>query len=64
LGDAVLAVWNRGDNQTEFSLTVRPEMPDGVYTDALSGREIEVKEGKTSFKIPAATSSLFVAKEP
>jgi glycosidase len=62
LGDAVLAVWNRGGNQTEFTLGVRPEMADGIYTDALSGREIEVKDGRTSFKMPPATSALFVAK--
>jgi hypothetical protein len=28
LGDTVLAVWNRGDQQTEFQLEVAPEMPD------------------------------------
>jgi cyclomaltodextrinase / maltogenic alpha-amylase / neopullulanase len=64
LGDSVLAVWNRGDSQTEFNVAVRQEMPDGIYADALSGREIEVKDGKASFKMPPATSALFVAKKP
>lgn len=62
LGDSVLAVWNRGDQQTEFQLEVAPEMPDGSYVDALSGREIAVKDGRTSFKIEPMQSALFVAK--
>lgn len=63
LGDAVLAVWNRGANTTEFTLPAGPEMPDGLYVDALSGQEIEVKEGRTSFKLDGMKSALFVAKE-
>ena len=63
LGDRVLAVWNRGKSQTEFSLEVAPEMTDGPYIDALSGQEIEVKEGKVSFKMSPTRSALFVAKE-
>jgi len=62
LNDRVLAVWNRGDNRTEFSLTVEPEMADGVYADALSGREIEVKNGRTTFQLEPMKSALFVAK--
>ena len=62
LGDAVLAVWNRGGSRTEFSLGVGPEMPDGSYEDALSGQKIEVKDGKTSFKLEPMKSALFVAK--
>jgi len=63
LGDAVLAVWNRGSNQTEFMLSAGPEMADGTYVDALSGQEIEVKDGQTSFKLGPMKSALFVAKE-
>ena len=62
LGDAVLAVWNRGDHQTQFALAVGPEMRDGTYADALSGQQIEVRDGKTSFKLPPMKSALFVAK--
>lgn len=61
LGDAVLAVWNRGDKPTEFSLAAGPEMADGTYVDALSGREIEVKDGQTSFQLEPMRSALFVA---
>lgn len=62
LEDRVLAVWNRGDNPTEFSLTVAPEMADGVYADTLTGREIEVKDGRTAFQLESMKSALFVAK--
>jgi hypothetical protein len=37
-------------------------MPDGSYVDALSGREIAVKDGRTSFKVEPMQSALFVAK--
>jgi cyclomaltodextrinase len=63
LDDRVLAVWNRGSNQTEFSLGVAPELVDGRYIDALSDQEIEVKDGRTSFKIEPMKSALFVPKE-
>ena len=62
LGDAVLAVWNRGANRTEFTITPGPEMPDGLYEDALSGQAIEVKDGRAIFKLDAMKSALFVAK--
>ncbi|MFZ4482942.1 MAG: alpha-amylase family glycosyl hydrolase [Chthoniobacterales bacterium] len=62
LGDVVLAVWNRGEHQTEFKLEVSPEMPDGTYVDAISGSEINVKNGRTSFKVEPMQSALFGAK--
>jgi glycosidase len=62
LGDAVLAIWNRGANLTEFVLEPGPEMPDGTYEDALSGQTIEVKDGRTNFKMEPMKSALFVAK--
>ncbi|MEX0675679.1 MAG: alpha-amylase family glycosyl hydrolase [Chthoniobacterales bacterium] len=63
LGDAVLAVWNRGGTVTEFTLGAGPELTDGTYVDALSGQEIEVKDGRTAFKLEPMKSALFVAKE-
>jgi cyclomaltodextrinase len=63
LGDTVLAVWNRGENLTEFVLEPGPEMPDGSYEDALSGQVIEVKDGRAAFKLEPMKSALFVAKE-
>jgi cyclomaltodextrinase / maltogenic alpha-amylase / neopullulanase len=63
LGDAVLAVWNRGPNPTEFALESGPEMPDGAYQDALSGQVIEVKDGRAAFKMEPMKSALFVAKK-
>jgi glycosidase len=62
LGDSVLAVWNRGPNQTEFAVEPGPEMPDGSYEDALSGQVIEVKDGRSTFKLDPMKSALFVAK--
>ena len=62
LGDAVLAVWNRGENLTEFTLEPGPEMPDGAYEDAISGQVIAVKDGRVAFKVPPMKSALFVAK--
>lgn len=62
LGDAVLAVWNRGANQTEFALEPGPEMADGSYEDALSGQVIEVKDGRSTFKLAPMKSALFVAR--
>ena len=61
LGDSVLAVWNRGAHTTEYRLDVAPEMPDGTYADVFSGRQIEVKEGRTIFKLDPVKSALFVA---
>jgi glycosidase len=61
LGDAVLAVWNRGKGENEFEVTVGPEMSDGSYADALSGEKIEVKDGKASFRLGPMKSALFVA---
>ncbi|MEI6339234.1 MAG: alpha-amylase family glycosyl hydrolase, partial [Verrucomicrobiota bacterium] len=61
LGDAVLAVWNRGGSDGEFDLSVGPEMPDGSYRDAFSGRTIEVKGGRTKFKLEPMSSALFTS---
>ena len=64
LGDAVLAVWNRGENLTEVAVEPGPEMPDGSYEDALSGQVIEVKNGRSVFKLEPMKSALFVARAP
>jgi len=61
LGDAVLAVWNRGGGEGGFDLQVGPELSDGTYTDALSGEKITVRDGRTSFRLPPMKSALFVA---
>lgn len=63
LGDAVLAAWNRGGGEGGFDLQVGPELPDGDYTDALSGEKITVERGRTSFRLPPMKSALFVAEK-
>jgi cyclomaltodextrinase / maltogenic alpha-amylase / neopullulanase len=63
LGDAVLALWNRGKGENSFDVQVGPEMPDGKYADALSGEKIEVKNGRVSLRLGPMKSALFVAEE-
>lgn len=60
LGDAVLAVWNRGKEESGFEVEVGPEMADGTYADAISGGKIEVREGKAAFRLGAMKSALYV----
>ena len=60
LGDRVLAVWNKGNADAEFDLEVGSELPDGTYTEALSGRSIEVKSGRTKFPLGPMKSAFFV----
>lgn len=62
LGDAVLAVWNRGKSENSYEFSIGPEMPDGSYSDALSGKKLEVKDGRTSFRLGPMQSALFVAE--
>lgn len=61
--DKVLAVWNRSNESAEYSLQVAPELPDGTYTDALSGQTIKVQSGTTKFSLPPMRSAFFVAKD-
>jgi glycosidase len=63
LGDAVLVVWNRGLAQTEFSLRVAPEMPDGDYVDTVSGLKIQVMGGRAKFRLAPQVSAMFVAQK-
>lgn len=61
--DKVLAVWNRGNEYAEFTLPVAPELPDGTYTDALSGQTIKVQSGAAKLSLPPMKSAFFVAKD-
>jgi glycosidase len=62
LGDAVLCAWNRGKTPAEFEVEAAPELPDGAYTDALSGLEIEIEGGEAEFELPPLSSAFFVKK--
>jgi len=64
LDDAVLAVWNRGNAPATFEVNVAPEMADGTYRDALSGRTIQVVSGRTAFSLTPASSALFAKTDP
>lgn len=59
LDDAVLCLWNRGKTEAAFEVNVAPEMPDGSYKDALSGRTIEVRDGKAAVTVPPLSSAFF-----
>ncbi|MEI8386437.1 MAG: alpha-amylase family glycosyl hydrolase [Verrucomicrobiota bacterium] len=61
--DKVLALWNRGGGEAEFNLQPGPELPDGTYSDALSGQSIEVKSGETNFVLPPMRCAFFLPKD-
>ncbi len=62
--DQVLAVWNKGSGEARFEIFVGPELPDGRYTDALSGLSIAVEEGRTEFTLGSMESAFFTAERP
>jgi glycosidase len=61
LEDRVAVIFNRGKNEAQVDVTVSPEIPDGHYTEALSGKPVAVKEGRLQFSLPAQTAA-FVSK--
>ena len=58
--DKVLAVWNKGKGTAGFDLTAGPELPDGHFSDALTGQTIEVKSGKAKFSLDAMRAAFFI----
>jgi len=60
--DRVLAVWNKGKETAGFDLAVGPELPDGRYSDALTGKTIDVKSGKAKFSLDAMSTAFFIPK--
>lgn len=62
LDDRVVAVFNRGKSEAKAELLVNPEMADGDYTEALSGKTVIVKDGKLEVSLPAQTAA-FVTKK-
>jgi glycosidase len=63
LDDSVLCLWNRGKSEAAFELAVAPEMPDGSYQDALTGRTIEVQNGQATATLPALNSAFFIKQK-
>jgi glycosidase len=60
--DRVLAVWNKAEKAARFDLKTGPELPDGPYSDALTGQTIEIKSGKTIFFLAPMRSAFFIPK--
>ena len=61
LDDRVAVVLNRGKTEAQIDINVAPELSDGDYTDALSGKKISVGNGKLNFTLPAQ-SAAFITK--
>ncbi len=62
--DAVLAVWNTGKEDADFDLVVAPELADGDYHDAITGKNVEVREGRAKFSVGSMKSAFLVAGKP
>ncbi len=60
--DRVAVVFNRAETEASFDLQVAPEMSDGDYTDALSGRPLAVKDGTLHLDLPGRTAA-FVTRQ-
>ena len=58
LADRVVVLFNRAHIESQFEVIVSPELADGDYTDALSGKTIAVKNGKMTVTLPAETAAL------
>ncbi len=63
LEDRVVVIFNRAKEEAKIDLRVSPELSDGEYTDALSGKTIQVKDGKMAFALPGQRAA-FVTKTP
>lgn len=64
LADRVLAIFNRAGHENPLTLEVAPELQDGPYTDALSGKPYEVTHGKLTLTIPARTALFLIPVQP
>jgi hypothetical protein len=51
----------RGKTDGKVDMNVSPELSDGDYADALTGKNVQVKDGKMEFTLPAQTAA-FVTK--
>lgn len=57
LDDRVVAIFNRGKNEAKIDIDVSPELSDGNYMDALSGKKSEVRSGKLTMSLPPQTAA-------
>jgi neopullulanase len=57
LDDRVVVALNRGKSESKLDLNVSPELADGDYIEALSGKTFQVRDGKLSLSLPAQTAA-------
>ena len=57
LEDRVVAIFNRGKTDAKVDMNVSPELNDGDYADVLTGKSVQVKDGKMEFTLPAQTAA-------
>ena len=57
LDDRIAVILNRAKSPANVEVIVSPEMPDGDYADALTGKSVQVKDGKMEFTLPAQTAA-------
>lgn len=58
--DSVLCVWNKGADAASFDLKMPGEIPDGDYTEALTGKALRVRSGQAKFSLEPRQSAFFV----
>ena len=60
--DRILVAFNRAAADSSLDLNVGPEMSDGDYVEALSGKKVMVKNGMLHLDLPARTAA-FVSRD-
>jgi cyclomaltodextrinase len=63
LDDRLAAIFNRGKSEAKVDIAVGPELADGDYVEALSGRPVTVREGMLHTTLPGQTAA-FITKAP
>lgn len=58
--DVALVLFNQSDEKQHFRYALRPELDDGVLTDALSDREVEVRAGQVDVLLEPMQSAVYV----
>ncbi len=56
--DRVAVILNRAKTETKIDIHVAPELADGDYVDALSGKNVSVVNGELNFDLPAETAAI------
>ncbi len=60
LADRVVVLFNRATNGSQFEVRVSPELADGDYVEALSGKSVSVKDGQLHLIMPAQTAAFVI----